>query len=173
MRAFKFCGPDPKPLSIEEAKGLAQVAEMLPYDPVIFQIGAYIGASTVALLETRQDAIIFSLDIKPSLQEIVNVRECGLDHTRVIRLLGDSSDIGRHWPFQCDFLYIDGDHREPQVRKDIETWLPTVKEGGLIGFHDYIPKPGPKIKGRVAKVVDEMIALPVVLEVDRLKVFRV
>ena len=36
-----------------------------------------------------------------------------------------------------DFVYIDADHREEFVRKDIELWFPKLKKGGVISGHDY------------------------------------
>lgn len=38
-----------------------------------------------------------------------------------------------------DFVYIDGLHTYEQVKKDIENYLPIIKEGGFIGGHDYHP----------------------------------
>jgi hypothetical protein len=41
-----------------------------------------------------------------------------------------------------DFVYIDGAHDYESVKKDIELYLPKVKDGGYIGGHDYmIPDP--------------------------------
>ena len=36
-----------------------------------------------------------------------------------------------------DFVYIDADHSEPQVKKDCQNWWPKVKPGGIICGHDY------------------------------------
>ena len=36
-----------------------------------------------------------------------------------------------------DFVYIDGDHRKPQVMKDIMLYLPKIKQSGYIAGHDY------------------------------------
>jgi hypothetical protein len=36
-----------------------------------------------------------------------------------------------------DFVFIDGDHSENGVMKDIELWLPKVKSNGYICGHDY------------------------------------
>ena len=36
-----------------------------------------------------------------------------------------------------DFVYIDGNHFYPAVKKDIETWWPKVRSGGIMGGHDY------------------------------------
>ena len=38
-----------------------------------------------------------------------------------------------------DFVYIDGNHDYGFVMDDITNWAPKVKEGGLVGGHDYGP----------------------------------
>jgi hypothetical protein len=40
-----------------------------------------------------------------------------------------------------DFCYIDGSHLKEDVKRDLNDWLPKVKEGGLILGHDYIVAP--------------------------------
>lgn len=39
---------------------------------------------------------------------------------------------------QADFLFIDGDHREPGVTADYEDYCGFVRPGGLIAFHDIV-----------------------------------
>lgn len=36
-----------------------------------------------------------------------------------------------------DFVYVDADHSEEAVLKDIEAWWPKVKPGGIMAGHDY------------------------------------
>ncbi len=36
-----------------------------------------------------------------------------------------------------DLLFIDGDHSEDATRNDIIAWLPFLKHGGIIVFHDF------------------------------------
>jgi len=38
-----------------------------------------------------------------------------------------------------DFVYIDGNHSYEYVKQDIANYYPLVKQGGIIGGHDYIP----------------------------------
>ena len=38
---------------------------------------------------------------------------------------------------QLDSVFIDADHREPAVTKDIQTWAAILKPGGIIAGHDY------------------------------------
>ena len=37
-----------------------------------------------------------------------------------------------------DFVYIDGNHKYQYVKQDLEAWLPKVRQGGIIGGHDYL-----------------------------------
>lgn len=49
-----------------------------------------------------------------------------------------------------DFVYIDGNHSQEYVKKDIEFYLPKVKSGGILGGHDF----GSRYGGVVHAVVD-------------------
>lgn len=40
-----------------------------------------------------------------------------------------------------DFAFIDGDHTYEGVKKDFEMYGPMVRKGGLIAFHDILPRP--------------------------------
>jgi hypothetical protein len=40
-----------------------------------------------------------------------------------------------------DFLFIDGDHSYDGVKRDFEAYLPLVKKGGYVGFHDIVVRP--------------------------------
>jgi len=48
-----------------------------------------------------------------------------------------SSDITDDIPDKLDFVYIDGNHDETFVRDDIHKFFPKVREGGVIGGHDF------------------------------------
>lgn len=48
-------------------------------------------------------------------------------------------ELFNHIPL--DFAFIDGDHTYDGVKKDFELYGPLVKPGGLIAFHDILPRP--------------------------------
>ena len=48
-----------------------------------------------------------------------------------------SDDAVSKTPNEVDFVYIDGDHSERQVYKDLVNYYPKVKNGGIFGGHDY------------------------------------
>jgi predicted O-methyltransferase YrrM len=51
-------------------------------------------------------------------------------------VIGFSWDVVDLIPNNLDFVYIDGDHREEAVLKDISFYYDKVKEGGLFAGHD-------------------------------------
>lgn len=49
-----------------------------------------------------------------------------------------------------DFVFVDGNHTYPYVKKDLEVWIPKIRNGGLIAGHDFND-------WEVAKAVSEFI----------------
>jgi hypothetical protein len=39
-----------------------------------------------------------------------------------------------------DFVFIDADHSYESTLKDIQAWLPKIKDGGILAGHDYVDK---------------------------------
>ena len=56
---------------------------------------------------------------------------------------GNTHDVGIDWSKKSggkpniDLLFVDAGHDEANVRPDIEIWLPLVRPGGTVIFHDY------------------------------------
>jgi predicted O-methyltransferase YrrM len=148
---------------------LQELVKDLPVDPTIINIGASFGTSALAMLEARPDAYIFSIDIAEYPQERQHIEEAGLDSNRVIRILRRSQEVGKHWPWWVEMVFVDGGHGKEAVEGDIDAWLDKVQPGGIIAFHDYGQPSLPHVKA----VVDEkMKGYEVVLHVDTIKAFR-
>jgi predicted O-methyltransferase YrrM len=160
-------------LTRNEVNFLKELAGMLPPNPIIVNIGAGAGTSTLSFLEARQDCTVISIDILTDQSEVttnehLRLREIDqLDAERVIRIWGDSSATGRRWPFgPVDMVFVDGDHTAPGVMADIEAWLPLA--GRIIAFHDYTRKLWPDVK----PIVDEVMAgHTVIRHVDTIKAY--
>ena len=106
-------------------------------DPLIINIGAGVGTSTIAALEVRPEAFIFSVDNKPALEEGQNLYLCGIQPSKALRILADSAVAGRFFPLMVDLVFVDGEHTQEQIYGDILVWIAKVKLGGLMLFHDY------------------------------------
>lgn len=180
LTSYDLCGPNPNPMTHAEVDGLKWLARTLPINPIIINIGAERGTSTLAMLEERSDAIIYSVDIGECPGEFANLRAAELDVSRVIRVLGRSQEVGINWEIMADMIFVDGDHSEAGVAGDIMAWKDKIKPDGILAFHDYIPEPiPPEIKGRVIYAVSRLIESdnPVmnfeeILWIERLKAFR-
>lgn len=145
-------------LSRGEVDLLKELAVALPPRPIIVNIGAGAGTSTLAFLEARDDSIVISIDVLTNEQEVTTNEHLRLkeiepeDAARVIRIWGDSVQVGKAWPFGfVDMVFVDGDHSEAGCRADIEAWMPHAT---LMAFHDY----GSPRWGGVKGVVDRMMA---------------
>ena len=121
---------------------LMQLARRLPEYPVIVNIGAGAGTSALAFLEARLDARVITVDVQEagvgSLEGEENaLREAGCwDDPRYAQVLGDSAQAGASWKEPVDMVFVDGDHSYSSVVRDIDAWLPHIKPGGIIAFHD-------------------------------------
>lgn len=138
--AFKYMYPD-------ELPALKKLAQSLPKDPVIINIGAGSGTSGLAFLECRDDSIVHTIDITDGdspfgclYAERDVVTRAELSHLKGDRWYqhhGDSKEVGRKWLSKVDMVFVDGDHSYDGCRGDIEIWLKHLKPGGLIVVHDY------------------------------------
>lgn len=147
------------PSEIDELKRLALT---LPADPIVVIIGAGVGAASLAILEERPDALIFSVDRAFPTQEPMyepgeraNLIAAGMWETgSVIQVWGESQIVGKRWPVPYDMILIDGDHSYVAVAEDIRIWLRHARPGAVIAFHDYASK-SKKPNAGVRQAVDE------------------
>lgn len=162
------------PMTHAEIDALRDLARALPSHSLIVNIGAAGGLSTIAFLEGCPTAIIYSVDVNECPQEFENVAACGLNSTRVVRLLGRSEEIGVHFPYKCSLLFVDGGHFN--AGNDTDAWLHCVESGGVVAYHDYMAEPPPNNPGCVYRDIEERGLLdkyPVISRVDRVIAFRV
>ena len=108
-------------------------------DGVIVEIGTLHGGSAVMLSDSK--AKVYTIDVNPRL-EVEGDFEL---------IKGDSIEIAKTWKRPIDLLFIDGNHTYEGVRDDIASWLPFVRDGGVVIFHDYGSWAG------VTEAVDEAV----------------
>lgn len=134
--AFKY-------LFVEELAALKELAQSLPANPVVVNIGAGSGTSGLAFLESRPDLRLHTIDLQFEdspfgciTAELREVQRAGyLD--RYFFETGDSKQIGALWPLKADMVFIDGDHSYRGAKGDILAWLPNIKPGGIMAVHDF------------------------------------
>lgn len=188
--AFHYLYPDELP----ELKFLVQ---SLPDNPRIVNIGAGAGTSCLAMIEARDDSVVYSIDIQDGnspLGSLYSERKvfegAGIFHlsgSRWFQVIEDSKETAKRWLKEgakpLDMVFIDGDHSYEGCSGDIMLWTPMIKSGGLMSIHDYNkqniepnpmgPHPGPW--PGVNKAVDELIesGAEIYSIVDSLITFRI
>ena len=67
-----------------------------------------------------------------------NIKRFNLDDV-IVPIIGDTHDLNvlKRVPSELDFLYIDAAHDYASVKDDIYLWVPKVRTGGTVMFHDY------------------------------------
>jgi predicted O-methyltransferase YrrM len=150
----------------EEQACLFHLATEAPENGVIVEIGSWIGHGTCLLASGVRgpSARVFAVDAFTGMTEnpgekvglanfLLKVnrnltqRELFDQHLRrfhlqdrVTPLAFTSEEAVRHLPLKpgsVDLLFIDGGHTLNVVRKDIELYVPLVKPGGIVAFHDF------------------------------------
>lgn len=131
----------------------------------IAEVGSYLGRSTRALCDNTK-GVVFSVDPyegdyyfdNNTVMRQFNNSDMELFHSNLKDHLesGKLTHLRRHFhecsfPGFLDFVFIDGDHRELPLTKDIFTALEWLKSGGIIAGHDYTHSNWPSVK----KVVDK------------------
>lgn len=150
----------------KEVDCLVKYVKLLPENPIIVNIGAGFGTSALCFAEPRHDAEIFSIDLRDDdnpFGGLLNERNAfiGADAKLPTQIKGDSKKVGKTWDKEIDLLFIDGDHSAEGVGGDIDIWIPYVKDGGYVLFHDY----GSPYHGFVTLAVDELAKTIALVEV--------
>lgn len=152
---FPDIGEIPVPIgAMNELTGHANKADMLIVCAIakqhgarrIFEFGTHVGRTSYHLMQSNEEAQVFTLDIGPDSgleygEYIGNFyREKG-DFDRITQILEDSRQFDttpyRH---SFDFVFVDADHSYNGVKNDTVKALELVRPGGIIMWHDYAPK---------------------------------
>ena len=84
---------------------------------------------------TRYDQKVFDNAEKLAMAETEKYKK------RRVVIKSDSAEAAKKIKDKSLFLaFLDGDHSEEGLTRDIEAWLPKIKKGGWISGHDYTRK---------------------------------
>lgn len=122
---------------------------------VVVMLGVGPGVMALALLEGAQQDI--------SLWGVDTDNFTALPHLEQAGFGGEMSPIeSLSWAAakiftdnHIDLLIVDACHEYRCVRRDIKAWLPKVREGGVIFFHDYVPQENDAPNNGVKKAVEK------------------
>lgn len=156
--------------SMPERAFLFRLSHDLQINAKIVEIGSWIGESTCLLAWGLKgsEAKMYAIDnfkgnasdplarmryqkrmSKLNLDNTKEIFDKNITHfnleSKVTAIVADSLSASKTFSEQShsiDLLFIDGDHSEEATKNDIKVWLPFVKHGGLIVFHDFTSNHG-------------------------------
>lgn len=137
------------------------------------EIGCFLGRSTAFLGSrialARKKITVYGVDPwlgwennRPSstfADFLGNMIQAGLiDIIVPLRMM--SVQAGRLFDDQSvDFCFIDGDHTYEAMSEDLRTWFPKIRNGGIIGGHDYINDLHPGVKHAVDEFFKDQVTV--------------
>jgi hypothetical protein len=116
---------------------------------VMVEIGSYLGASSFFLAagasDSNTNSLVFCVDtwmndgMSEGKRDTWNEFHINTSNFSkfIVPCRGSSAEIAQTFNRDIDLLFIDGDHSFEGCKKDVESWLPHVRSGGIIIFHDY------------------------------------
>jgi predicted O-methyltransferase YrrM len=148
QRSFHYLYP-------QELPALKMLVLQLPPQPLVINIGAGAGTSGLAIMESREDAWLATIDIQDASspygclegeRQVMTAAGYGdMFGFRWFQVHADSKEVGRNYRFwfanvqkMPNMVFIDGDHSYEGCKGDIEAWLPHIAPGGIIAVHDYL-----------------------------------
>jgi len=158
-------------LTVNEVGLLAKYAQLAPENATVVNIGAGVGTTAMAVADVRPDLLptLYTIDntLMATGHGLVNEQNAFLEHgfpAYPVQILADAHEARvKHWADNkpIDLLLVDDGHLEHEITRDITDWVPLVKKGGIILFHDY----GKDVWKDVKLVVDKMMTAHKQLEV--------
>ena len=94
--------------------------------------------------------MVFAIDLEPPPSDSLDAVE------RVTFLQGWSDAVAKRFDDESvDLVFLDADHSEDGVLRDLQAWLPKVRPGGIVAGHDYGARRHPGVKPAVDRVFRE------------------
>jgi hypothetical protein len=138
---------------------LAKIAQCLSKDSIVVEIGTYLGAAMATMSTINSQIEIHAYDL---FESEIDHRYYNRARTRLmalgvgqVRTLANVSKLLAPWPNiqlhqvtaeerpefdrTIDVFIEDSSHRNPQLRRSLDTWLPRIRSGGLALLHDFRP----------------------------------
>ncbi len=121
-------------------------------DAIVVDLGTYRGTSSAHIHKyCPQVKCIYAIDIQEPDPERSLIRD--LPRVKFVKGYSDAC-AGQFSDASVDLIFVDADHSQAGVHKDLAAWAPKIKRGGVIAGHDYGSRRHPGVK----RAVDEFFA---------------
>jgi len=143
------------------------MANWMPNEAVIAEVGCAEGASTVYLAETLLNLgktfTFYAIDNLAYGREdqlrvlMKNLGQANLAHLVEIVPVSSVEGACRFPDFHFDFVFIDASHKIEWTKADIFLWYQKLKHNGILAGHDYNTREGWEVKMAVDAIIPKSI----------------
>ncbi|HQV57182.1 MAG TPA: class I SAM-dependent methyltransferase [Ilumatobacteraceae bacterium] len=84
-----------------------------------------------------------------------NLIACGAGQAVTLIVGSSVSSAALFADRSLDWVHLDASHDEPNVRADIQAWLPKVRPGGWLSGDDYLPEQWPGVVSAVTELLPD------------------
>jgi predicted O-methyltransferase YrrM len=124
----------------EEADILSNLAiSILGPNCTFIDVGSFKGGSAILFGKiVKGYGKVFTVDFKKNDEVVVkqHIKEEELDN-EIIQIFTGSEEAAKQFPNNSiEFVYIDDGHTYSEMMRDLQSWYPKVKIGGIICGHD-------------------------------------
>lgn len=135
----------------------------LPGNPVIVDFGTGWGKSASSLALACPQGTVYTFDLGDvHINQTCSAEEYIEKVNNYINQAGVSNYVftrenshTKEWDKEIDVLNDDSDHTYPTTKGEIERWVPFVKQGGLVFFHDYEHPRCPGVRQAIDEYIEE------------------
>lgn len=151
-----------------EPAALAYCAEIASRSSYMVELGTYIGASALVMLNANPNLHLWCVDIFSAFafnrEVAAHFLEYEIKQGRCELITGDSAraaDMLQHMRGKLDAVWVDDGHAVEDVQRDIRSFLPLLKTGGVIFGHDFEWPPNNVAQGVITSLPPGSWTLPV------------
>lgn len=147
-------GNDP-PLMTKEEVGLLVrlIEERSDKIKVAVELGCYSGKTSILLAAALPDqAQLYCVDnfcINGSYVRDHVVEDLFPKYPNITLIEKTTRQAAVYFQLPIDLLIVDADHQDHSMIEDLQDWLPKVKPGSVVAFHDYFNPDFPSVARRV------------------------
>ena len=115
--------------------------------PTVVEIGSYLGASACLLAHSVEQlkGRVCCVDTWTNIGMSEGPRDTYAEFLgniqpfkeTILPIRADSAEAARRFEQKIDLLFIDGDHSFEGCRRDLLSWLPKVRNCGIVALHDF------------------------------------
>lgn len=119
---------------------------------VAVELGCYAGRTSVLLAhELQKCAVYYAVDNFAINRDSIRDKTIKLlSKFNNIKLIESATkDAAHKIEYEIDWLLVDADHQDHSIQQDCLMWLPKVRLGGIVAFHDFFNDAFPSVQYRV------------------------